>query len=147
MIGPRLLYLHGFASGPESRKGVALAERLAGRAALERLDLPAGSDRVLHAERETWMLVVGGGGRAGAFEVHPGSAVYASTDRVALQAGADGMVCLVAYAGGGRPAAQLLLNAAPANSADQGQRSTPVSTVSVASTGKPATTMLAEDTR
>jgi uncharacterized protein len=39
-VGPRLLYLHGFASGPGSKKGVAAAERLARRgAALERLDL------------------------------------------------------------------------------------------------------------
>lgn len=37
--GPRLLYLHGFASGPGSKKGMAVAERLAARAAVERLDL------------------------------------------------------------------------------------------------------------
>jgi hypothetical protein len=38
--GPRWLYLHGFASGPLSRKGVALAEHYARRGIeLERLDL------------------------------------------------------------------------------------------------------------
>lgn len=38
--GPRFLYLHGFASGPESHKGVALSGRWARRGvALERLDL------------------------------------------------------------------------------------------------------------
>lgn len=36
----RFLYLHGFASGPDSRKGVALAERLAqGGTRIHRLDL------------------------------------------------------------------------------------------------------------
>lgn len=40
MTGPRLLYLHGFASGPTSRKGVAVAERLAARRTpVELLDL------------------------------------------------------------------------------------------------------------
>ncbi len=37
---PRVLYLHGFASGPRSRKGVAVAEHLARRSMhVERLDL------------------------------------------------------------------------------------------------------------
>ena len=40
MQGPRWLYLHGFASGPESSKGVALSRHFAARGiALERLDL------------------------------------------------------------------------------------------------------------
>jgi pimeloyl-ACP methyl ester carboxylesterase len=40
MNGPRWLYLHGFASGPQSHKGVALAEHFARvGVALERLDL------------------------------------------------------------------------------------------------------------
>ena len=40
MPGPRWLYLHGFASGPESAKGRALSEHYAKRGALlERLDL------------------------------------------------------------------------------------------------------------
>jgi alpha-beta hydrolase superfamily lysophospholipase len=39
-VGPRFLYCHGFASGPASKKGVALAAHLAGRGArLELLDL------------------------------------------------------------------------------------------------------------
>lgn len=38
--GPKILYLHGFASGPGSKKGVAVADRLARRGAMvERLDL------------------------------------------------------------------------------------------------------------
>jgi pimeloyl-ACP methyl ester carboxylesterase len=36
MHGPRLLYLHGFASGPGSKKGVAVAGRIPG---VDRLDL------------------------------------------------------------------------------------------------------------
>lgn len=40
MSSPRFLYLHGFASGPASKKGVALAEHYARRGvALERLNL------------------------------------------------------------------------------------------------------------
>jgi uncharacterized protein len=40
VVGPRVLYLHGFASGPGSKKGVAFAEHFAGRGVeIERLDL------------------------------------------------------------------------------------------------------------
>jgi uncharacterized protein len=40
MTGPRFLYLHGFASGPQSTKGVAFSEHFARRGvAIERLDL------------------------------------------------------------------------------------------------------------
>jgi pimeloyl-ACP methyl ester carboxylesterase len=40
VTAPRLLYLHGFASGPRSTKGVAFAEHLARRGvAVDRLDL------------------------------------------------------------------------------------------------------------
>lgn len=39
-MGPRWLYLHGFASGPQSHKGVALAQRFAASGVtVERLDL------------------------------------------------------------------------------------------------------------
>jgi pimeloyl-ACP methyl ester carboxylesterase len=39
-MGPRFLYLHGFASGPNSKKGVALEQHFAARGLrLERLDL------------------------------------------------------------------------------------------------------------
>jgi pimeloyl-ACP methyl ester carboxylesterase len=44
MNGPRWLYCHGFASGPNSTKGVKLSEHFAARGvALERLDLRAPS--------------------------------------------------------------------------------------------------------
>lgn len=77
---------------------------------LERLDLPAGSEWSLRADRETWLLVVDGTGLAGPFEVVPGSALFATSDRVAMKAGADGLVCVIAYTGAGRPEPQLLLS-------------------------------------
>jgi mannose-6-phosphate isomerase len=114
---------------------------------LERLALPEGSERLLRAEQETWLLVVGGGGRAGAFEVGPGSALFMSADRVALKAGAEGMVCIVAYTGGVRPAHQLLRDAARSGSDDQGQMPVPVLTTSLTSTANSAATKLVEDIR
>ena len=40
MSGPRFLYLHGFASGPQSNKGLAFGEHFARlRLSIERLNL------------------------------------------------------------------------------------------------------------
>jgi mannose-6-phosphate isomerase len=67
---------------------------------LERINLEPNSTWSLTAERETWVLVLNGSGRAGSFDVGKGEAIFAEGDRVAIYAGADGMVCLTAYAGG-----------------------------------------------
>ncbi len=61
--GPRWLYLHGFASGPGSAKGVALAEHFADRGvALERLDLrvPSPERLKLSAMVEAARAAIGG---------------------------------------------------------------------------------------
>lgn len=114
---------------------------------LERLALQEGSDRMLQAEQETWLLVVGGGGRAGKFEVCPGSALFVSADRVAMKAGAEGMVCIVAYTGGGRPALQLLCDAAQSRPAEQGELLARMPPASLASAGTSTAITLVKDTR
>jgi pimeloyl-ACP methyl ester carboxylesterase len=54
--GPRYLYLHGFASGPNSTKGVKLAERFAARGVtLQRLNL-----RVPSLERLSFLAMMNG---------------------------------------------------------------------------------------
>jgi pimeloyl-ACP methyl ester carboxylesterase len=63
MDGPRWLYLHGFASGPQSTKGVALANHYAKKGiALERLDLRRPSLERLRfgAMMETVRAAIGG---------------------------------------------------------------------------------------
>ena len=74
----------------------------------ERIELAPGSACRLEAERETWLLVVSGSARAGSFDVATGDAVFAQSDRVDIQAGADGMAGLVAYTGVGGPVPNLL---------------------------------------
>ena len=68
---------------------------------IERIDLAPNSHWCLEAERETWLLVLGGGAIAGAFGVAVGDAFFAQSDRVDIHPGAIGMVGLVAYTGGG----------------------------------------------
>jgi pimeloyl-ACP methyl ester carboxylesterase len=61
--GPRFLYLHGFASGPSSYKGVALAEHFQARGELlERLNLrvPSFENMRLSAMMETVKEAIGG---------------------------------------------------------------------------------------
>lgn len=65
----------------------------------ERIELAPGSAVRLDAERETWLLVIGGSARAGKFYVAIGDAVFAQSDGIDLQAGPDGLVSLVAYTG------------------------------------------------
>jgi mannose-6-phosphate isomerase len=67
----------------------------------EQIDLAPNSNWCLEADRETWLLVVSGSAVTGSFDVATGDAVFAKSDRVDIHAGATGMVCLVAYTGGG----------------------------------------------
>ena len=74
----------------------------------ERLELEPDSSWGLDASRETWLLILKGRARAGAFDVARGDAVFAQAERVELRAGETGVVCLVAYTGRGGPIPQLL---------------------------------------
>jgi mannose-6-phosphate isomerase len=74
---------------------------------LERFNLAPNSAWCLEAERETWLLVVGGGARAGLLDVATGDAIFVQSDRVGISPGPIGMVGLAAYTGGG-PDPQLL---------------------------------------
>jgi len=60
---PRILYLHGFTSGPQSRKVQALAARMAQRGLADRLDAPqlpaSPAAAIAHADR----LIARGGPR------------------------------------------------------------------------------------
>jgi mannose-6-phosphate isomerase len=74
---------------------------------LERIDLAPDSHWGLEAKRETWLLVLSGGGVAGPFDVAPADAVFAKADRIDIHAGASGMAGLAAYTGIG-PVPRLL---------------------------------------
>ncbi len=85
----------------------------------ERIELPPNSAWRLEADRETWLLVLDGGARAGSFDVATGDAVFAQSDRVDIHAGPTGMVGLVAYTGGGQaPDLQRRLGQPDASDAD-----------------------------
>ena len=53
----------------------------------------------LKSERETWLLVIGGGGVAATFDIATGDAIFAEDDNVEIHTGEIGMVALVAYVG------------------------------------------------
>ena len=67
---------------------------------LERIRLEPNSTWSMAVEQETWLLVLDGSARAGSFDIGKGEAIFAQADRVAIHAGAEGMVCLAAYTGG-----------------------------------------------
>jgi mannose-6-phosphate isomerase len=73
----------------------------------ERIDLAPNSSWCLDADRETWVLILGGSAIAGSFDVATGDVLFAQSERVEMRAGAVGTVGLVAYTGG-RPIPGLL---------------------------------------
>jgi mannose-6-phosphate isomerase len=66
---------------------------------LERIDLPANSRWSLHADRETWILVIEGHTRIGPIDASVGDAVFAEADRADIEVGPAGMCGLIAYPG------------------------------------------------
>lgn len=73
----------------------------------ERIVLAADTAWRLDAEKETWLLVLDGGGSAGSIDLSRGDVVFAQSDTVDLQAGPEGVTALAAYATS-RPLPQLL---------------------------------------
>jgi mannose-6-phosphate isomerase len=67
----------------------------------ERINLAPNSSWRMEAERETWLLVLGGSAVAGAFDIGKGDALFAQSDRVDIHSGTTGMSGLAAYTGGG----------------------------------------------
>lgn len=64
---------------------------------LERIELPAQSHWELHAERETWLLVIEGSARVGPMNAFVGEAIYLDDARVDIRAGRHGFRGLIAY--------------------------------------------------
>jgi mannose-6-phosphate isomerase len=65
----------------------------------ERIDLPPTTNWLLHAERETWALVVAGSARIGTVQAKVGDVFFAEAEQIVIQAGAMGVTALLAYAG------------------------------------------------
>ena len=86
----------------------------------EKINLPPTSGWRLQANRETWLLVLGGSARAATFDVLAGDAVFAQSDVVHINTGADGLSGLVAYAGDS-PASHLLQQAKHPSEIDASQ--------------------------
>jgi mannose-6-phosphate isomerase len=66
---------------------------------LELIDLEANSNWTLHADLETWVLVIEGDARIGPIGASVGDAVFAEADRADIEVGAAGMSGLIAYPG------------------------------------------------
>ena len=65
--------------------------------ALERIDLPPATRWALHAEHETWMLVLAGEARIGPMTLSVGDAIFLEADGMGIAVGADGLRGLLAY--------------------------------------------------
>jgi mannose-6-phosphate isomerase len=77
---------------------------------LERIDLSPKSNWELHAEHETWVLVLEGHARAGLLRtVFAGEAIFLEADRTSIKVGSSGLKGLVAYLGT-EPSPSLLYN-------------------------------------
>ena len=65
----------------------------------ERVILEADTAWAMAADRETWLLVIGGTARASSFDIETGDAIFAEADRVEIRTGEIGLVALIAYGG------------------------------------------------
>lgn len=64
---------------------------------LEQFEFRPGSAWELDAERETWLLVLGGAARIGGIEVRIGDALFLDADRAGIAVGPQGLTGLLAY--------------------------------------------------
>lgn len=64
---------------------------------LERIELPPQSHWELHAEPETWLLIIEGDARVGLMNTFVGEAIYLDAEHATLSAGRRGLKGLVAY--------------------------------------------------
>jgi mannose-6-phosphate isomerase len=65
---------------------------------LERLELAPGSLWKLRARSETWLLVIAGHGRLGPTQAGVGEGCFAQDETLSVEAGEEGLTCLIAYA-------------------------------------------------
>jgi mannose-6-phosphate isomerase len=63
---------------------------------LEKINLPPDSAWRLDADRETWLLVLGGTAHANVFDLVVGDAMFAQSDHIDMRGGSTGLVALVA---------------------------------------------------
>lgn len=101
----------------------------------EKIDLPPDSAWRLEAKQETWLLVLGGGGRTGSFDVTVGDAVFAQSDRFDIHTGVDGMTGLVAHTGGNQ--AQHLLRRLKQPGATDAKRPQKIQAMTASTSGRP----------
>lgn len=76
---------------------------------LERIDLAPKSNWELHAEHETWVLVLEGHARVGLMNAFVGEAIFLEADHTSIKVGSDGLKGLLAYLGT-EPSPSLLHN-------------------------------------
>ncbi|WID98543.1 class I mannose-6-phosphate isomerase [Bosea vestrisii] len=65
---------------------------------LERLEFTAGSVWKLRARPETWLIVIAGDGWLGPAQAGVGEGCFAENETLSIEAGEEGLTCLVAYA-------------------------------------------------
>ncbi|QWG14506.1 class I mannose-6-phosphate isomerase [Bradyrhizobium sediminis] len=86
-------------SGPRRLTAARTALAAIPHFVIERIDLPANSNWILNADRETWVLVIEGDARIDMASTSVGDAMFVEGDRAGIEAGADGMSALIAYPG------------------------------------------------
>jgi mannose-6-phosphate isomerase len=86
-------------SGPQRLSAARTALIASPHFVLERIDLSAASNWTLHANQETWILVIEGQARIGLTNAIVGDAIFVEADYAGIEVGPDGIICLIAYPG------------------------------------------------